>query len=78
MAGDPQFEVYLRQRKLVSEETGDEIGRDEYGWRFRAANGQITAIGGEGFTRRQDARRAASEFLATVTAGGVVMIDAED
>ena len=77
MANEPRFETYPRMKADVPigvkpEPTG------EYGWRFRAANGQITAIGGEGFTRRQDARRAASEFLATVTAGGVVMIDAED
>lgn len=30
----------------------------EYGWRYRDANGQITAIGGEGFTRSEDAERA--------------------
>lgn len=30
----------------------------EFGWRFRDANGRITFIGGEGFTRRRDAHRA--------------------
>jgi hypothetical protein len=38
----------------------------QYGWRFRAANGEIDAVGGEGFTRREDARRAARGFVYTV------------
>lgn len=63
---DPRFEVYPQQRRLVSEGTGDEIGQDEFGWRFRAADGQITAVGREGFTRREDARRAVEDFAGTV------------
>jgi uncharacterized protein YegP (UPF0339 family) len=38
----------------------------EFGWRFRAGNGQISAIGGEGFTRREDAHRAVSDFIRAV------------
>jgi hypothetical protein len=37
-------------------------GGPEFGWRFRAGNGQISAVGGEGFTRREDARRAVIDF----------------
>jgi len=89
MANEPRFEIYPMQRRVESAWAEDPIrGRHElpgrreptgeYGWRFRAANGHITAVGGEGFTRRQDARRAASEFLATIAEGAVLMIDTED
>jgi uncharacterized protein YegP (UPF0339 family) len=43
------------------EPTGD------YGWRFRAANDEVSAVGGEGFTRREDAARAIHDFLRDVT-----------
>lgn len=46
------------------EPTGPPTG--DFGWRFRAANGQISAIGGEGFTRRMDAHRAVRQFLTAV------------
>jgi len=40
-----------------------EIYRDdagEYRWRLRAANGELVATAGEGFTREADAERAAA------------------
>lgn len=55
MANDPRFEVYPFQ-------TFGHDPKKVFGWRFRAANGQITAVGGEGFTRREDARRAIGDF----------------
>ena len=69
MANDPRFEVYPRgiRGDMVDEKTGDVIA-PQYGWRFRAANGQITAIGGEGFTRREDAHRAVGKFLGDLAA----------
>lgn len=54
MANDPRFEVYPRRRQVAP----FQYEPDGYGWRFRDANGQITFIGGEGFTRREDAKRA--------------------
>lgn len=65
MANDPHFEVYPRQRERRDGETGLEPTGD-FGWRFRAANGKISAIGGEGFTRREDAHRAALGFRKAV------------
>lgn len=50
----PHFEVYPRKD-------------GGYGWRFVATNNRITAIGGEGFTRRDDANRAIHDFFASVT-----------
>lgn len=72
---EPRFEVY--PRKTPPENTPldqtaaplDWEGRPgpqaEYGWRFRAANGQITAIG-EGFSRREDAHRAVNDFMVNI------------
>ena len=79
MANEARFEVYARMQRLVggkvehpSHGLVDAMDRDEptggFGWRFRAANGQITAIGGEGFTRREDAERAVKHFLTDVGA----------
>ena len=68
MSNQARFEVYpqMHSRRgsfggpLILEPTG------EFGWRFRAGNGDITAVGGEGFTRPQDAHRAIKEFLTDV------------
>lgn len=38
----------------------------EFGWRFRAANGQISAVGGESFTRRGDAHRAVGDLIRAI------------
>lgn len=38
----------------------------EFGWRFRARNGKINGVGGEGFTRRPDAHRAIEDFVVDV------------
>jgi uncharacterized protein YegP (UPF0339 family) len=69
MSGEAHFEVYPQHRtvteggvtmpggvRTVEEPTG------EYGWRFRAANGEISATGGESFTREEDAERAIKQF----------------
>lgn len=65
---DPRFEVYLQRHKASMEAVtdGEMPGAGGYGWRFRAGNGQISAIGGEGFTRREDAHRAVRQFLTAV------------
>ena len=65
MAIEPRFEVYPRWL------------RGDYGWRFRAANGQITAIGGEGFTRREDARRALRSFMDDLESAEITPGDRE-
>jgi uncharacterized protein YegP (UPF0339 family) len=59
---EPRFEVYKRKVNAAGDEHkyGGYLGG--FGWRSRAANGQITAIGGEGFTRREDAHRAVEDF----------------
>lgn len=36
-------------------------GVDQFSWNETAANGQITAPAGEGYTRREDAVRAAKD-----------------
>jgi len=62
MANEPRFEVYKQHRERgVLTASGDLP--PAYGWRFRAANGQITAIGGEGFSRPEDACRAVGDFV---------------
>ena len=53
MSGEAHFEICRRS-------DGD------FGWRFKGANGEISAISGEGFTRREDANRAIHDFLAAV------------
>lgn len=72
MANDPRFEVYPQTRRTGEVESGGAfVGTEatgEFGWRFRAANGRISAIGGEGFTRREDADRAVRHFLTDVGA----------
>lgn len=57
MSGQAQFEICRRDFRN---------GKIEYGWRFRAANGEITATSGEGFTRTEDANRAIHDFLRDV------------
>jgi uncharacterized protein YegP (UPF0339 family) len=71
MAGEAHFEIYPRRASRgVHPETGQPVvdRGPEFGWRFRAANGEISAIGGEGFTRREDANRAIHDFLREVYA----------
>ena len=51
MAGELHVEVYAR-------DPAKPRPHYEYGWRVQDANGRLTAIGGEGFTRREDARRS--------------------
>lgn len=68
------FEVYPEMRTVPApDEPGGYTTREEptgeYGWRYRSANGQITATGGEGFTREEDAERAIRYFSADVTKG---------
>lgn len=62
------FELYP-QREPVPEGSpegtkGEPTG--EYGWRYRAGNGQITAIGGEGYSSREGANEALHSFLTAV------------
>jgi hypothetical protein len=77
MANEARFEVYERgiRGDMVDEETGNVIA-PQFGWRFRAVNGQITAIGGEGFTRREDAHRAVRQFLVALADTGVDLSEA--
>jgi hypothetical protein len=63
------FEVYPQIRQAVHdvasrhpEPTG------EFGWRFRAGDGKINGVGGEGFTREEDAERAVHFFAGDVVA----------
>lgn len=65
---DPRFEVY--PRNPLHEE---DVIAPGFGWRFRAANGKISAIGGEGFTRREDAHRAIRHVAATIANLAVVV-----
>lgn len=59
------FEVYP-QVHGEGEQEGQPTG--EFGWRYRSANGQITAASGEGFTRREDAERAVRDFTGEIIA----------
>jgi uncharacterized protein YegP (UPF0339 family) len=72
-----QFEVYPEVQQVVGGKAlhprhgvVDAPNRQEltgdFGWRYRAPNGQISAIGGEGFTRRESAGRAIIDFLSEV------------
>lgn len=54
----PRFEVYPTH--LSRGDTKTPTG--EFAWRFRAANGQISAVSGEQFTRQEDAERAVRQF----------------
>lgn len=78
MANDPHFEVYPQRHPPeedrdphdpYADPNGEPTG--EFGWRFRAANGQITAVAGEGFTRREDAHRAVFDFVEELTSDGL-------
>jgi hypothetical protein len=61
----PRFEVYPTHlsRGDVKTPTG------EFAWRFRAANGQISAVSGEQFTRQEDAERAVRQLCDAVWIG---------
>lgn len=63
MANEARFEVYPQMHDTGPDDCERLTPSGEYGWHFRAADGQITAIGGEGFTRREDAHRAIGAFL---------------
>lgn len=46
-------------------------GRDkQWYWTMRSPNGQVVAIGGEGYTRRTDARRATKRLFPWFWAKG--------
>lgn len=60
MSGQPQFEVFPEKQSFGAKE---ELKPEQFRWRFRAANGQISATAGEGFTRREDAHRAVNDFM---------------
>jgi hypothetical protein len=65
----PRFEVYPRREDVTRPGEHEPIGGSvDFGWRFRDANGRITFIGGEGFTRREDAKRAVKGALHDVAA----------
>lgn len=68
---EPRFEVFPEKWQLAVHGVARE---GEFFWHFRAANGKIDAVGGEGFTRREDARRAIQQFTADV---GVTEMPAE-
>jgi uncharacterized protein YegP (UPF0339 family) len=45
------------------------MGADgEWYWRLRARNGRIVAVGGEGYTRRNDCLRAFKRFVLKMAA----------
>lgn len=54
-----------RPRKLLVTVFQGRGARRQFYWRAKARNGQTVAVGGEGYTRRSDARRA---FLRVVLA----------
>lgn len=69
MTGHSHFEVYP-QRSERPDDAPDWVKGEltgEYGWRFRAANGQISAVGGEGFASRAGANEAIHNLLRAVT-----------
>jgi hypothetical protein len=65
------FEVYPQKTNV--EMDPDKADRfeptGEYGWRYRDANGQITATSGEGYSREEDAERAVRDFSGDVVKG---------
>ena len=61
MSGRAHFEVYP-QHYTAGDSAGTPNGY--FGWRLRAANGEIIA-GGEGFTRAEDAERACTTVAET-------------
>jgi len=63
MSNAPRFEVYPQMETGWNAAGPVDKPTGEYGWRFRAANGQISAVGGEGFTRREDAERAVRDLI---------------
>lgn len=65
---DPADQAWLDQQMADRRDNPDEglPPSQRFGWRFRAANGEISAIGGEGFTRREDAHRAIRQFASTL------------
>jgi len=68
MSGQAQFETYPQVTPARDQVEGEQLVEEtgEFGWRLRGANGKIEAIGGEGFTRREDARRAIVTVSQTV------------
>jgi uncharacterized protein YegP (UPF0339 family) len=68
MSNQARFEVYPQMGDFPGNPHRDCVPTGEYGWRFRAANGQITATGGEGFTREEDAERAIEDFCQSLAA----------
>ena len=62
----------LRRSSMRFEVYRDKAG--EYRWRLLAANGQIVADSGEGYTRREDAHRAIGTLLKDIC--DVVIVDA--
>lgn len=69
MADGSHFEVYPErayQPASMDRGTHSLQPTGQYRWRFRAANGQISAVAGEGFTRREDAKRAVSDLVLAV------------
>lgn len=81
MATDAHFEVYSQHTDGIDPETQDPVRKPtgEFGWRFQSGNGKISAIGGEGFTRRADAHRAIRDFCDVIaTVEHVAILDVED
>ena len=61
MSNQAHFEVFQETRearRLPPQVPARREPTGQYRWRFKAANGQITATSGEGFTRREDAHRS--------------------
>lgn len=53
----PVLSIYRRRSRAGA--------RPSWGWRLQSANRKVLAVGGEGFTRKRDALRAAvTAFLA--------------
>lgn len=76
MANEPRFEVFEFMSSVGVDAEGIAVPAEatgEHGWRFRAANGKISAIGGEGFTRAEDAERAVMDFCQAMAP----MLDAQ-
>jgi hypothetical protein len=86
---EPHFEV-LPERRWHPDGNTDEL-TGEFVWHFQDANGDFTFVGGESFTRREDAHRsiegAAIDVAHMISAGvtdnhirefGLVILDLDE
>ena len=58
MSNQPRFEVFPEKRVDIGSDDFEPDTTGEFVWHFKDANGKLTHIGGEPFTRREDAHRS--------------------